>query len=111
MKYITLTLSRSFRLFTQYLLLLFSALLFAPFATAVETHENQQPVIKQSLLSINQASAESLATSLNGIGLAKAQAIVEWREQHGEFTSLEQLLEVKGIGEKTLERNRNKLTL
>ena len=57
-------------------------------------------------VNINRADAATLADSLDGIGMAKAQAIVEWRKQHGAFKSIEQLGEIKGIGQRTLERNR-----
>jgi len=43
---------------------------------------------------------------LNGIGLSKAKAIVEYRKMHGPFRSAEDVSLVKGIGEKTVERNR-----
>ena len=39
----------------------------------------------------------------------KAEAIVQYREKHGNFTSAEQLLEVQGIGKATLERNRDRI--
>ncbi len=61
-------------------------------------------------VNINTADAETLA-SLEGIGAAKAQAIIQYREQHGAFTSVEQLVEVKGIGEKTLEMLKPELTI
>ena len=54
---------------------------------------------------INSADAETLARELNGVGLAKAEAIVAWREAHGPFTSPESLLEVKGVGPALLEKN------
>ena len=63
------------------------------------------------IIDVNTADAKSLAKSLDGIGLAKAKAIVEYRSQHGKFSSLEQLLQVKGVGKKTLDRNRDKITL
>jgi competence protein ComEA len=59
-----------------------------------------------SKVNINDADIQMLSENLKGIGLKKAQAIVDWREQNGNFISLEQLLEVKGIGEKTLLANR-----
>ncbi|WNO11728.1 ComEA family DNA-binding protein [Teredinibacter sp. KSP-S5-2] len=62
-------------------------------------------------VSINKADAETLAASLKGIGLKKAQAIVEWREANGKFTSIDQLTEVKGIGESTIKKNRALITL
>lgn len=54
-------------------------------------------------VSINAASVEELQ-KLPGIGPAKAQAIVAYREAHGGFRTLEELKEVSGIGEKTYER-------
>ena len=57
------------------------------------------------LLNINTASAEELQT-LPNIGVQMAQRIVDYREQHGKFTSVEALQNVKGIGAKTLEKLR-----
>ncbi len=62
-------------------------------------------------LNINTASAEQLARIMKGVGIKKARAIIRYRKQHGPFTRLEQLLLVKGIGPKTLARNRHRLTL
>ena len=56
---------------------------------------------------VNTADAETISTELNGIGLAKARAIVEYREKHGPFRSADDLSLVKGIGERTVERNRS----
>lgn len=53
------------------------------------------------LLSLNQASLEQL-DGLPGVGPVTAQKILSWREAHGSFTSVDELLEVDGIGEKTL---------
>ena len=58
---------------------------------------------------INTADAETLSTELNGIGLAKAKAIVEYREKYGPFKSPEDLSLVKGIGERTVELNRENI--
>lgn len=60
-------------------------------------------------LDINRASAAELAAVLNGVGLAKAEAIVAYRTEHGPFKSIEQLAEVKGIGLKTVEKNRDRI--
>ncbi|HLR08270.1 MAG TPA: helix-hairpin-helix domain-containing protein [Bacillota bacterium] len=51
---------------------------------------------------INEATQEEIET-LNGIGPSKAEAIIQYREEHGYFQTLEDLLEVSGIGEKTLD--------
>ena len=47
--------------------------------------------------------------ALIGIGAKKAEAIVQYREKHGNFTAAEQLLEVQGIGKATLEKNRDRI--
>ena len=60
---------------------------------------------------INSASASELAAAMNGVGLAKAEAIVAYRDQNGPFRSVEQLAEVKGIGLKTVEKNRDRLQI
>ena len=60
---------------------------------------------------LNTADAATLQRELAGIGATKAQAIVAYREEHGNFASVDELLEVKGIGEATLEKNRDKLSV
>lgn len=60
---------------------------------------------------INKADAATIAKELNGIGLSRAQAIVAYREKNGNFKSIEDLRKVKGIGAKTLERNRTNIRL
>ena len=61
-------------------------------------------------ININTASAEQL-TALNGIGEAKAAAIVEYRKANGPFKSVDQLVDVKGIGLKLVEKNRDVITV
>ena len=58
---------------------------------------------------INTATAETLAEAIDGVGMRKAEAIVRYREQHGPFASVDDLVEVSGIGPKILERSREKL--
>jgi competence protein ComEA len=58
---------------------------------------------------INKADAATIAKELNGIGLSKAQAIVAWREKNGAFKSADDLRKIKGIGAKTLEKNRSNI--
>lgn len=55
---------------------------------------------------INSADAATIAKELQGIGLSKAQAIVAYRDKNGSFKNAEDLRKIKGIGAKTLERNR-----
>ena len=62
-------------------------------------------------VNINQASAKEIADELKGIGLSKAAAIVAYRQEHGPFKTVEQLTEVKGIGLKTVEKNRKEILL
>ena len=57
-------------------------------------------------VNVNTADAETISAELKGIGLAKAQAIVEYRKKHGPFRSADDLSLVKGIGERTVELNR-----
>ncbi len=59
---------------------------------------------------INKADAKELAT-LKGIGEVKSKKIVDFRESEGCFESVDDLLKVKGIGVKTLEKNRENITL
>ncbi|WP_347330215.1 ComEA family DNA-binding protein [Marinimicrobium locisalis] len=61
-------------------------------------------------VNINTADVASLS-QLDGIGEKKAQAILAWREANGEFVSVNQLAEVRGIGEATIEENRENITL
>lgn len=60
---------------------------------------------------INTADAATLARELKGIGPARAEAIVAWREANGPFRSPEDLVLVQGIGERVLEDNRDLLTV
>ena len=57
-------------------------------------------------VNINTADAETIAAELNGVGLSKAKAIVEYRTKHGPFRSADDLSLVKGIGERTVDKNR-----
>lgn len=62
-------------------------------------------------VNLNTADAATLERELLGIGQVKAEAIVAYRDEHGAFASVDELLEVKGIGEATLEKNRDKLSI
>ncbi|MFI8747733.1 ComEA family DNA-binding protein [Pseudomonas sp. NPDC077186] len=100
-----------------------SSLLFAVLASlslaavAAETPqtESAKPVAVQvaqvAVVNLNTADADTLQRELAGIGETKAKAIVAYREEHGNFASVDELLEVKGIGQATLEKNRDKLSV
>ena len=102
--------------------LLFSLLLAVPVAaSAAETSPASQPASVQTaqalpatqgvMVNINTADEQTLSRELNGIGAVKAKAIVEHRTANGPFTTVDELLEVKGIGAATLEKNRARLSI
>ena len=62
-------------------------------------------------VNINTADAELIAQELNGIGLAKARAIVKYRDEYGVFESADELVKVKGIGPRVLEDNRDNIRI
>lgn len=62
-------------------------------------------------VNINTADAATLAAGLTGVGMAKAEAIVAYRDQNGPFRSADQLVEVRGIGLATVEKNRDKIVV
>ena len=62
-------------------------------------------------VNINTADATALAKALDGIGPAKAKAIVSYREKNGPFKSADQLAMVEGITQKLIEKNRADIKL
>src|SRR3954454_19048971 len=62
-------------------------------------------------VNINTADASALAKALNGVGPAKAKAIVSYREKNGPFKSVDQLTMVDGISQKLIDKNRADLKL
>lgn len=62
-------------------------------------------------IDINTADAQALAEAINGVGLKRAEAIVEYRKQNGPFKSVNELVEVRGVGEKSVEKSRDRLTV
>ena len=62
-------------------------------------------------VNINTADAQTLAEAINGVGLKRAEAIVDYRNQNGPFKSVNELVQVRGVGEKSLEKSRDRLTV
>ena len=69
--------------------------------SSAELPDLSELVKRAELININSASQREL-TSLAGIGKLKAAKIIAWREQNGNFQSIEQLAQVSGIGKKTI---------
>jgi len=62
-------------------------------------------------VNINTADAATLDRVLHNVGAAKAEAIVAYRKANGPFQSPEQLAQVKGIGLRTVEQNRDRIVV
>jgi len=69
---------------------------------------NSEPETQNFPIDLNTANQKELE-ALDGIGPSKACCIIEYRKKIGRFSSVEQLTNVKGIGPKTLEKNRSKI--
>lgn len=79
-------------------------------AEKVSSDQSENLAQIQQAININTADLETL-TQLKGIGAKKAEAIIAWRDANGGFKSVDQLLEIKGIGESILESNREKIQI
>ncbi|MDD9863918.1 MAG: ComEA family DNA-binding protein [Gammaproteobacteria bacterium] len=103
-------------------ILLASLLLLPLLAGAAETTPETTPEMAPEMtpetasetipatVNINTADAATLAL-IKGIGQAKARAIVSYREENGEFKSIDELADVRGIGPVIIEKNREFLTV
>jgi competence protein ComEA len=60
---------------------------------------------------VNSADAIELAARLSGVGMSRAEAIIHYRETQGPFEHPDDLVRVKGIGPKTLEKNRQRIRI
>jgi competence protein ComEA len=60
-------------------------------------------------VNVNTADAETISAELQGVGISKAIAIVEYRKANGPFKSADDLTRVKGIGDRTVEINRKNI--
>ncbi len=79
-------------------------------AEDVDTSMQSEAMAKTTMVNINTANAVQLS-ELKGIGLKKAKAIISYRETYGNFTQVNDLTKVKGIGAKFIEKNGKHLTL
>jgi len=73
--------------------------------------KEQSASAKSRQVNINTAEAETIADVLVGIGASKAKAIIKYREEHGRFTAIDQLRNVRGIGQSLIDNNRQRITL
>ena len=62
-------------------------------------------------VNINTANADNLAVNIKGVGKKKAEAIIAYREANGPFKTAEELIKVKGIGEKLVQKNRDNILI
>lgn len=62
-------------------------------------------------VNVNSADAVTLAAVLDGVGIKRAEAIVDYRSQHGDFVDVYDLANVKGIGDRTVELNEERIQL
>jgi len=67
--------------------------------------------MSETVLNINTANSDALVEDLVGVGPQKAMAIVRYRQQHGPFKRIDDLALVDGIGAKTVEQNRSRMTV
>lgn len=69
------------------------------------------PAHAQERVNINTADAQTIASTLSGVGLKKAEAIVSYRETNGRFNAPADLTKVKGIGNAIVARNEGKIVI
>jgi competence protein ComEA len=80
-----------------------------PEAGGAVVMQGASSTVQSGKIDLNAADAPTLQRELAGVGEAKALAIVAYRETNGPFASIDELLEVKGIGKAILDKNREKL--
>jgi competence protein ComEA len=93
-------------------LLLAFILGLSPVLTPLTLHADEVAVASQvQNVNINKADAETLTQGLKGVGRSRAEAIVQYRSAYGPFFSIDDLLEVKGVGPSIVDKNRDRITL
>lgn len=91
-------------------LIIATLLVFTHHFALAESKIPKQANTQQQVIYLNKSTVEQLST-LKGIGEIKARAIVNYREQVGGFKAIEDLMKVKGIGEKVLLDNKSRLKI
>lgn len=90
--------------------------LFSPYSFGENNTIEQSPSLhkKQSLnhavININEAELATLV-SLKGIGKKKAQAILKYRSENGAFTTIDELINVQGIGKSIIKENKSRIKI
>jgi len=83
-----------------------------PAAFSLSPQAAEMAVASQSqAVNINSADAATLAQNLDGVGKSRAEEIVRYREAYGPFYSVDDLLEVRGVGKSIVDNNRDRITL
>lgn len=95
------------QLFNVILSTFFALMVFVATPTAAAADNPQEITAPQEKIDINSADADTLAAVMDGIGVVKAREIVAYRQQIGKFQTVDQLMEVRGIGLATIEKNRH----
>ena len=80
-----------------------AALCLLPIGTTLAQSDMVSKQMQSAVVNINTADMKQLV-KLPGVGKKKAQAIIDYREANGDFTSLEDLAKVKGVGKKMLTK-------
>jgi competence protein ComEA len=86
-------------------------LAISPLYASLHSYAADSSTAVSAVVNINSADATTLARSLEGVGKSRAEEIVHYREAYGPFYSVEDLLEVRGIGKSILTNNRERITL
>ena len=88
-----------------------SLVLVVSFSLHAQEHDNKNPALDfyEEQVRINEADAETIARTLDGVGITRAEAIVDFREIYGDFTSLLDLQFVKGVGEVMLRNDKSRI--
>ncbi|MGL5290756.1 MAG: ComEA family DNA-binding protein [Vibrionaceae bacterium] len=90
-----------------------AAALIVPLSFASQEMAPSVPQVQEQAvkININTADAAEIDQKLIGVGEKKAQAIIEYRKQHGKFGSIDALDQVKGFGPELIEKNRDRIEL